>query len=189
MPGQVRVKVAVSQSTPETTEKRCWTWSIYPLVFLAQLIGVDLVSTSLATTSCRNRHKRWIMFYGVFCLLLNAFINIYTTVLYYHRYDEISRFYISEGNIVTKAYLWNLSIDGVSFVFGSISCHFVLIKIVRNRWSSLNTAFKQSEFLLDANFYAKLRRLSILGVAYITFGVRYRCFFSNRFQNNHVLLL
>lgn len=169
MLGRVRAKVQVTvdQSETKSTEKRCWTWSIDPFIVLAQLIGVDLVPTA---TSCR---LKWTLFYRIFCLLMNAFVYFDFLILFYHHFDEISHYFISEGEIVTKTYKWNLSIDCYSFFIGNFGCHLILILIIRNRWPSLNVAFRQSEFLLDTNFCLKLRRLSLVGVAYITVGVRY----------------
>lgn len=169
----VKVQVAVNQSTLETkaTEKRCWTWSIYPLVFLAQLVGVDLVQTHLTTTS-RHRQK-WIICFRVFCILLNFVVYVGSIILLYYELDQLALYFSVEGEIVTKTYLWNTSIDGFSFFMGGFGCHLILIMVIRNQWPCLVNAFRKSEPLLDEKFYLRLRRLSLIGVAYIFVEVRY----------------
>lgn len=152
-------------SDSNETGRKCWNWSIRPLIVLAYFLGVDLTQSS-------KFGQKWKTAFSFTSLIIHAAFKVNSAIIFHAQLFQIANFYLGEGGNHSRTSLWNLVIDFINFEVCCFAIHLILVLHLRKKWSSLSKAFQYPTTLFDAVLYDRLRRLSFIGVAYIVFGVR-----------------
>lgn len=166
-----RTSSETSSFSEETSEQQIigWAWSIRPLIIWARILGVDLSDVSPSS----DPHQWLTVAYGIFCFLLhisgeiNSIYYLYSTQTVHVSLEQ------SYGLLfVTTTATWNWTIDFINYVAHGIGVHVILVTVVQAQWKDLMKIFQRlQEDFLDEN-YIQIRRLSLIGVAYVILMVR-----------------
>lgn len=136
------------------------SWSLRPLLVFIRCIGIHLQSNG--ENKCHLTLKAahtWI------CLLLNCSSQIGTL---YFILKRISLFeVIGQEPLDTVTSSINIIIDYSNYTLTPLVTHFILLTIVRPRWSSLINCLHSLECQLDQQFFIKLRRITIVAIGFI----------------------
>lgn len=166
MATQVSSSLKESKGRPLAATKRCWAWSIRPLILWMRIIGVDL---SDASSHSRRQHRWLIHIYGVVCFLTHTFSQV--NVVYYLVFE---RDCLSNGQndllviYDTVTATWNWIIDFVNYAVYGIAIHFMSLTLIRHRWNGLQNNFQHLQIVFtDESYYVKLRKVSLFSVAYV----------------------
>ena len=74
---------------------------------------------------------------------------------------------------ITSATL--LAIDYTNYALAPAICHFIVLTIVRPRWTVIIKSFSHLENQLVPQFYFKLRRITLVGLSFIIILVKLQC--------------
>ena len=151
-------------------------WSFGPQNYWLWLTtGIDLLEL--------KRNNKFCQF---LLLLLNIVVQIFIIRQLSYDVAFVNQFFDQSTTRQTMTRNLNLSIDYINWTSTSLMTHLSLLLVVRNYWPNLMRLYRLSVALFDRQFYFKLRRLSILGVAYVIISVSARNYHS--FYLNHFFL-
>ncbi len=165
---------AGSSSLQETeaqsiTITKCWSWSIQPVVVWIRILGVNL--PDVYSTSCQWLNRCFMIFYGVLCFVANL-LNV-ITILYYLHASRIEDKLEFEGGLRfdTAVATWNLIIDYCNYAISGVGIHLLFLVVIQPRWLGLLETFQRSQITLSGKYFNRMRKMSLLGIAYIIFAV------------------
>ncbi|XP_059353018.1 uncharacterized protein LOC130688983 [Daphnia carinata] len=141
------------------TGRKCWNWSIFPIIALSCFIGVDLSQPS-------KSGQKWKTAFSFLSLIIHAALTAHASVIIHGQLYQMANIYFGEGGNHSRTFVWNIIIDFVNFEVGCFIIHWMLFFVVRKKWRTLNKAFQCLSPLFDDEFYHRLRRLSFAGVAH-----------------------
>lgn len=146
--------------------KRNWSWSVYPLVLLAESLSVGNLRGIRTTTFC----ARCLFSYGLVSLLINIFSQVLVIDFVFKQFYNISSTYVGDEENSFAAAV-NTFVDFMNFSFHSIGTHVALIFVLRPRWNSLMLAYENLESIFDVDSFTKIRKVASLSSVYVVFVV------------------
>ncbi|KAI9562852.1 hypothetical protein GHT06_010307 [Daphnia sinensis] len=165
------IKVAANESVRESrilesnvTGRKCWNWSIFPLIALSCFLGIDLTQPSKFS-------RKWKTALSFFSLIIHAAVSVNSLIIIHGQLYHMVNMYFGEGGNHSRTFIWNMITDFINFEVGCFGVHLILFFDVRKKWPSLMKAFQCLIPLFDDEFYDRLRRLSFAGVAHVVLGV------------------
>ena len=178
--------IQASSSLPHNTETRsvengkCWSWSIQPLVTWIRILGVDL--PEVCSTSYQSRYRWWMTFYGIFCFAANAlgqfevfsFLHVLQTKALSGTPERVEEFDWTKTTILIYI------IDFCNYSVNGIGTQIIFLVVIRSRWIDLMDIFQKSQVHFNGEHYSQIRKMSIIGIAYIIIVVKIFFKFNSR---------
>jgi len=165
--------LGVAATSPISSEiaKGKLLYSLRPILFWIRCLGIDLLQDQRNRHVCCLPYWLWWLVYRLLALSLNLTSQI--DVLYFLKNPELYISASSDGEIESATFTWNRIIDYTNHVVHGIGSHLILLIVIRSRWNQLLEALRRCEHMMDPNFYVRLRKITIFGVAYIVLLVKY----------------
>ena len=166
----IRASLSQSTETQSIESDKSWSWSIQPIVIWIRILGVDLPGSF--STSCQLR--RLTILYEILCFvgnLLGQFIILYYIGLYVERTEE-KIVITGEISFSTTTATWNFILDFWNCAVNGLGIHLLFLLVIRPRWSGLIKIFQRCHVAYDYECYCRIRKISLLGIAFIVISVR-----------------
>ena len=137
------------------------TWSLRPLLIFIRCIGIPLPSgENISKVKCHLN----VVHTGI-CFLFNCCSQM--GLLYFILKRISLSEVIAQETLDTVTSSINIIIDYSNYALAPLLCHFILLAIVRPRWTAMITSLSCLECQLDQQFFIKLRRITIVGIGFI----------------------
>ena len=152
-------------------------WSLRPIIAFARCIGVEFQLDSYTAFDRNKFVKMLIVGYCFVCLLLDTISQmnlarfLYQSIIYK---SSLSSDWNTFHPNWTAAASWNNIIDLTNYSIHNFGSHLIFIFIVRTKWTDVVGLIIRFEF--EDSFIVKLRRMSVIGITYITVLVRRKSF-------------
>ena len=154
------------------SSKNLLTWSLRPLVVFTNCIGIHLPDCAAHNFVIKN-NRRWIKFsHALFCFLLNLVSQVGSFTFLLRSKSTLG--VIGQDSLNTTTAFVNAICDYANYSIASVGSHLILLVVVRPRWEALISSFQRYEKQLEPKFYIKLRRISLLGVCFTAFLVKWQ---------------
>lgn len=147
-------------------------WSIRPLTFLLNVLGINLERRP-SNLCAFSKRQIFIYIYEKLCLAATLTIQFSIIMCAYFNWDDLTAAYSGQQPSVTSS--WNLAIDYGNVIFHVIGAHICLLLFVVPSWSKLQEFFNTNGLSLDRCNLLKYRRLTWFGLLYHAIAVSY-CF-------------
>lgn len=149
-----RTSLFSAESLVITKPKKCWSWSIHPLVIWIRILGVDIPGD--VSTEC-SRSRVFAFIYGLLCFLIH----------FAGQSDVLYVLYLGLMHDESATASWNLNIEFINYTVFAISGHLILLVIIRPRWITMMERFQRLDFSFNYEYYVRIRKLSFYGVIFI----------------------
>ena len=169
------IRVDAVTQLPDLREEVCnkhgILWSLRPIYVFFRCIGVAFQLDWYREN--RNNLMKWlILLYCCVCFLLDA-ISQMNLVWFLCQSILYKSSLSSDWNTFhpnwTTAASWNNIIDMANYSIHNFGSHLICLFVVRNKWTDVVDSFLRFDF--DGSFLTKLRRITIIGIAYVTISV------------------
>ena len=135
--------------------------SLQPLIVLLSFIGVNL--------SKPVRNCKWFFLYATVCLLLNITSQIDVIIYCFQNITEFS--ILGFGKLETITSAWSTVMDITNYAIHGVGSHFILLFVIRSRWTTLIERLRRLEDQFDQEFFIKLHRISLFASGFIILWV------------------
>lgn len=141
------------------------SWSFRPLLIFIRCIGIHLPSGQNINCNTKCHLTRKLAVHTWICLLFNFCSQVGDLYLIVEQMSTSETIGQEPLDAITS-YIYVI-IDYSSYALAPLLCHLILLTIVRPRWAILMKSLHFLESQLDQQFFIKLRRITIIGTAFI----------------------
>ena len=147
--------------------------SLRPLLLFFRCIGIHFPDEEKDPSLKLSKLSKWKSVHAGICFVLNLSSQVATLFFIFNKIFLFEMIGQESVDTITSATL--LAIDYTNYALAPAICHFIVLTIVRPRWTVIIKSFSHLENQLVPQFYVKLRRITLVGLSFIIILVKLQC--------------